>query len=837
MLWVWYGVGWGGGGVALFEWDRQGPRLFMSSVLCSSSSMASLITANLYTVSSTASAGRRCNYTGQSVRAVPIRILSVGKKRSAGVQLIVDEYIHKLRHYCAVEDIQVRSNPKNARDVLAQVDDEDAAIMSLIRPEEWVVLLDERGMDIRSEELGDLIGDAGNKGVSKISFCVGGPHGHGKKLRDRANRSIKLSSLVLNHQVALIVLMEQLYRKGGSTEQLLSGSASALVVPPLVVSLLRTPLRRRLRSTSMALSISIACGESSPSLFLSAQVFFLRLIDKTFNVFKLNAAEILSLRPHIDPCSRSNSQNELEDLVENFDAEWWLETKNWFSGEVGFGGKGDPQAVYNVLDGLLKGSLERLRTMRERITLMGTSDAACIHQIVYRHHLGTMRKLCAEGKLEAALQLRKNMIQRGVIPDLFSHNYLIGGLCKSGKLDRADSLFGEMLELGPYPNCVTYNIYIKGYCLINNVDKAFCLFSNMVNTGVQPNRITCNILVHALCNRGLVEDAREVLEKIIEGDGDTVSSDLMTSTILMDGYFKSGNMVEALLMWNNVAKEEKKADLVAYNVLVNGFILNMEIKHAFASFGEILKRGFLPDIFTYNTLISGLCKEGKFLEASYIHSVMSKNEIPPDQISFKTIIQGLCIYGDVARANEYLQQMLENSMIPDPLVWNCIIDGYGRTGDINRALVIRDQMLAFGVVPNVFTYNALILAHLKKEDFASAYSLKKEMQLKGVTGDVVTYNILIGSACNLGSISYALQLYDEMLRMGCKPDMITYSELVRGYCNKGQIDCAEDIFTQIVKLGLSGDHVPFKIIFNTYGRLWQHEKALNFYSKWMMKSN
>lgn len=48
-------------------------------------------------------------------RPVPIRILTVGKKRSRGVQLIVDEYIEKLKYYCSPDDIQIRSNPKNAR--------------------------------------------------------------------------------------------------------------------------------------------------------------------------------------------------------------------------------------------------------------------------------------------------------------------------------------------------------------------------------------------------------------------------------------------------------------------------------------------------------------------------------------------------------------------------------------------------------------------------------------------------------------------------------------------------------------------------------------------------
>ncbi|KAK7293562.1 hypothetical protein RJT34_16430 [Clitoria ternatea] len=158
------------------------------------------------------SQGRKCKYVGQSVKALPIRVLSVGKKRSRGLQLMVDEYVDKLKYYCSVEDVQIRPNPRNARDQRAQVDDEDAAVMNLIRSDDWVVMLDEHGLDLGSEQMAELVGDAGNTGASRLSFCIGGPYGHGRNLRERANLSIKLSSLVLNHQIALLVLMEQLYR-------------------------------------------------------------------------------------------------------------------------------------------------------------------------------------------------------------------------------------------------------------------------------------------------------------------------------------------------------------------------------------------------------------------------------------------------------------------------------------------------------------------------------------------------------------------------------------------------------------------------------------------------
>lgn len=175
-------------------------------------SMASFpLIAGLSVVNSTRSGGR-CKYTGQSVRALPIRILTVGKKRTRGVQLLVDEYSEKLNYYCSVEHVQLRSNPRNARDVKIQIQDEDKAIMNLITDDDWVVMMDEGGSDISSEQMANLIGDAGIVGASRLSFCIGGPYGHGKGLRERANKSVKLSSLVLNHEIALVVLIEQLYR-------------------------------------------------------------------------------------------------------------------------------------------------------------------------------------------------------------------------------------------------------------------------------------------------------------------------------------------------------------------------------------------------------------------------------------------------------------------------------------------------------------------------------------------------------------------------------------------------------------------------------------------------
>ncbi|KAI3896416.1 hypothetical protein MKX03_008578 [Papaver bracteatum] len=175
-------------------------------------SLNTKICCSKYSSPSSPPPGRQSKYSGQAVRALPIRILTVGRKRSQGVQLLVDEYKDKLKLYCSFEDILIRSNPKNTSNVKAQIEGEDALVMQHIKSGDWVVLLDELGLDIGSEQMADMVGDAGNTGSSTISFCIGGPYGHGRQVRERANVTIKLSSMVLNHQIALVVLLEQLYR-------------------------------------------------------------------------------------------------------------------------------------------------------------------------------------------------------------------------------------------------------------------------------------------------------------------------------------------------------------------------------------------------------------------------------------------------------------------------------------------------------------------------------------------------------------------------------------------------------------------------------------------------
>jgi len=84
-------------------------------------------------------------------------------------------------------------------------------VLKAIAAGERVILLDERGKDASSEDIARLLIKASDDGTP-LCFVIGGPFGHGTAVMQRADESVRLSRMVLNHSVAYVVLIEQLYR-------------------------------------------------------------------------------------------------------------------------------------------------------------------------------------------------------------------------------------------------------------------------------------------------------------------------------------------------------------------------------------------------------------------------------------------------------------------------------------------------------------------------------------------------------------------------------------------------------------------------------------------------
>lgn len=142
-----------------------------------------------------------------------VLILRVGRGREAWADEAVEAYARRLRSRMPVEERRLKPEPFRG-DVERVREAEGARVLAVLRPGDRLVALDERGEQLTTEQLARLIDDAARRSAGRLVFALGGPYGHAEAVRRRADRVVALSRLVLNHEVARVVLAEQLYRAG-----------------------------------------------------------------------------------------------------------------------------------------------------------------------------------------------------------------------------------------------------------------------------------------------------------------------------------------------------------------------------------------------------------------------------------------------------------------------------------------------------------------------------------------------------------------------------------------------------------------------------------------------
>ncbi len=141
-----------------------------------------------------------------------IVVLSVGRVRQQFVKDGELEYLKRLKSGFQVELQELGLEAPESMSQQQVQEREGDELLKRIKPNEYVVALDERGKTVSSKELSALCATRMNSGTKVLWFVIGGAYGFSEKVRQRADYVLSLSALTLPHQMARLVLVEQLYR-------------------------------------------------------------------------------------------------------------------------------------------------------------------------------------------------------------------------------------------------------------------------------------------------------------------------------------------------------------------------------------------------------------------------------------------------------------------------------------------------------------------------------------------------------------------------------------------------------------------------------------------------
>ena len=130
-----------------------------------------------------------------------IKVVWIGKTKEAAIQALTEDYLKRISRYADASGLAVK---------------DEAAILSLARGERQkerhnLVLLDSRGKQLSSEELAEFLGREQLHSVPLL-FAIGGADGFSEAAHREASFVLSLGRITLPHELARVVLLEQLYR-------------------------------------------------------------------------------------------------------------------------------------------------------------------------------------------------------------------------------------------------------------------------------------------------------------------------------------------------------------------------------------------------------------------------------------------------------------------------------------------------------------------------------------------------------------------------------------------------------------------------------------------------
>ena len=136
-----------------------------------------------------------------------MKIITVGKKPPRWLAEPLDDYSRRLQAVWRPEWVLIHHSPQNSPETAKNAESEQ--ILARIKPDDYVILLDETGQLLSSPELAAKLETQAGRSVVCI---IGGAYGVNQAVKQRANLIWSLSKLVFPHQIVRLILIEQLYR-------------------------------------------------------------------------------------------------------------------------------------------------------------------------------------------------------------------------------------------------------------------------------------------------------------------------------------------------------------------------------------------------------------------------------------------------------------------------------------------------------------------------------------------------------------------------------------------------------------------------------------------------
>ncbi|KAK6945535.1 Pentatricopeptide repeat [Dillenia turbinata] len=350
--------------------------------------------------------------------------------------------------------------------------------------------------------------------------------------------------------------------------------------------------------------------------------------------------------------------------------------------------------------------------------------------VTYRH---LTKGLIDAGRISEAVDLLREMLNKGHGADSLVYNNLIKGFLDIGNLDKANELFDELKE-----RCLVYDgtvnaTYMDWFFNQGREKEAIESYKSLLDRQFKMTPATCNVLLEVLLKHNRKTEAWALFHQMLDAhtppNFQAVNSD--TFNIMVNECFKLGTISEAFDTFKKAGTKPGSKpfamDTAGYNNIITRYCEHGILEDAEKLFAELCSKSLSPDVSTYRTLIDAyfkqqriedalqtfnkmvdaglrvvasfgtrvfgeLIKYGKIAETVPILTKMGGKDPKPDATIYEVVVMGLCNNGLLDEARDIIVQQMKYAVGVTPALRDFVLDAFGKAGrseEIERLLEIR----------------------------------------------------------------------------------------------------------------------------------------------------
>ncbi|XP_054801909.1 pentatricopeptide repeat-containing protein At5g14820, mitochondrial-like [Prosopis cineraria] len=369
-----------------------------------------------------------------------------------------------------------------------------------------------------------------------------------------------------------------------------------------------------------------------------------------------------------------------------------------------------------------------------------------------------------------------------------TYNSMMNILGKTRQFETMMAILEEMGEKGLL-TMETFTIAIKAFAAAKERKKAVGIFDLMKKYRFKVGVDSINFLLDTLGRAKLGKEAQAIFEKL----KDRFTYNLQTYTVLLNGWCRVKNLMEAGRLWNEMIDEGFKPDVVAHNIMLEGLLRCKKKSDAIKLFEVMKAKGPLPNVRSYTIVIRDLCKQKMMGEAAEFFHQMIDSGCQPDVAVYTSLITGFGNQKKMEVVYNLLQEMREKGCPPDGRTYNALIKLMTSQHMPNDAMRIYNKMIQNGVEPSIHTYNMIMKSFFVTKKYEMGYAIWDEMCQNGCCPDNNSYTVLIGGLIRQGRSGEACKFLEEMIEKGMKTPQLDYNKFAADFSRGGRPEILEEL--------------------------------------------